>query len=157
MIKHESQIPNLFKDSLDTSLDGSRVSTLNLLLALTTLVEVEGRHSRDAVGSSDLRELIDVDLVELDAGVGLAELLEGRGDGLAGTAPGGVEVDDDGAGGVGDLFLVLGDAVRSISWVVCDVVQNDVLRNDHECVGHVSGIQIQKRKREYESKVGLTT
>ena len=110
MIKHESQIPNLFKDSLDASLDGSRVSTLNLLLALTTLVEVEGRHSRDTVGSSDLRELIDVDLVELDAGVGLAELLEGRGDGLAGTAPGGVEVDDDGAGGVSDLFLVLGDA-----------------------------------------------
>jgi hypothetical protein len=71
---------------------------------------VEGRHSRDAVGSSDLRELIDVDLVELDVGVGLAELLEGRGDGLAGTAPGGVEVDDDGAGDRGDLFRVLSDA-----------------------------------------------
>jgi hypothetical protein len=99
MNKHESQIPNLWKDSLDTSLDGSGVSTLDLLLALTTLVEVEGRHSRDAVGSSDLGELIDVDLVELDVGVCLAELLEGRSDGLAGTAPGGVEVDDDGAGG----------------------------------------------------------
>lgn len=127
MNKHESQFPNLCEDSLDTSLDGSRVSTLDLLLALTTLVEVEGRHSRDTVGSSDIRELIDVDLVELDVGVGLAELLESRSDGLAGTAPGGVEVDDDGAGGRGDLFLVLsgaGGVLAGVSMVFCDMITN---------------------------------
>ena len=107
MNKNEFQFPKLCKDSLETSLDGRGVSTLHLLLALTTVVEVEGRHSRDTVGSSNLRELIDVDLVELDAGVGLAELLDGRGDGLAGTAPDGVEVDDNGAGGISDLGLVL--------------------------------------------------
>jgi hypothetical protein len=101
---------NLFKDSLKTSLNSRRVGTLNLGLALTTVVEVEGRHSGDTVGSSDLSELIDVDLVEAHVGVGLAELLQLRGDSLAGTAPDGVEVDDDGAGGVGDFGLVVLDA-----------------------------------------------
>lgn len=71
---------------------------------------MEGRHGRDTVGSGNLGEVINVDLVELDVGVGLAELLEGRGDGLAGTAPDGVEVNDDGAGGLSDLGLVLLDA-----------------------------------------------
>lgn len=72
---------------------------------------MEGRHSRDAVVGSDLSELVNVNLVELDAGVLVAELLEERRDGLAGTAPGGEEVDDDGAGGFGDLGLVVGGAV----------------------------------------------
>lgn len=107
-----AKVLNLCKDSLETGLDSRGVSTLHLLLALTTLVEVEGGHGRDAVGSSDLGELVNVDLVELDVGVGLAHLLDGGGDGLAGAAPHGVEVDDDGTGGIGDLLLVLGGAGR---------------------------------------------
>mgnify|MGYP001636188979 CR=1 FL=1 len=107
MNKNESQFPKLCKDSLEASLDGGGVSTLDLLIEFTILVEAEGRHGRDSVGSSNLGEVIDVDLVELDVGVGIAELLEGRSDGLAGTAPGGVEVDDNEAGGISDLGLVL--------------------------------------------------
>lgn len=107
---HKSQTPNLCKDSLETSLDGRGVGTLDLLDALALVVEVEGRHGRDTVGSSNLGEVINVDLVELDVAVGLAHLLDGGGDGLAGTAPGGVEVNDDGTGGFGDLGLVVLDA-----------------------------------------------
>jgi hypothetical protein len=128
MNKQESQFSNLCKDSLEASLDGRGVGTLDLLLALTTVVEVEGRHGRDTVGSGNLGEVINVDLVELDVGVGLAELLEGRGNGLAGTAPDGVEVDDDGAGGLSDLGLVLlgarkGRALASVSLMFCEMTK----------------------------------
>lgn len=44
--------------------------------------------------------------------MGLAELLDLRGDGLAGTAPGGEEVDEHGLGGVDDLGLPVSLAVR---------------------------------------------
>jgi hypothetical protein len=99
--------PNLLKQSLKTSLDSRGVGTLNLVNTLALVVEVEGRHSRDAVLSSDGSKLVNVDLVEVNAGVGVAQLLEEGGDGLAGTAPCGEEVDDDGALGVCDLGLVL--------------------------------------------------
>jgi hypothetical protein len=95
------------KQSLKTSLDSRGVGTLNLLKTLALVVEVEGRHSRDTVLSSDVSKLVNVDLVEVNAGVGVAQLLEEGGDGLAGTAPCGEEVDDDGALGVCDLGLVL--------------------------------------------------
>jgi hypothetical protein len=43
--------------------------------------------------------LVDIDLDEFHVGVGFAELSDHRSDGLAGTAPGSEEVDDDGPGG----------------------------------------------------------
>jgi hypothetical protein len=95
------------KQSLKTSLDSRGVGTLNLRNTLALVVEVEGRHSRDTVISSNGSKLVNVDLVEVNAGVGVAQLLEEGGDGLAGTAPCGEEVDDDGALGVCDLGLVL--------------------------------------------------
>ena len=127
----ESQFSNLCKDSLETSLDGRGVGTLDLLLALTTVVEVEGRHGRDTVGSGNLGEVIDIDLVELDVGVLLAELLKGRGVGLAGTAPDGVEVDDNGTGGLSDLGLVLldageGRALAGVSIMFCEMTRMNV-------------------------------
>jgi hypothetical protein len=103
---HQTQ-PNLLKQSLKTSLDSRGVGTLNLLNTLALVVEVEGRHSRDTVISSDGGKLVNVDLVEFNAGVFVTQLLEEGGDGLAGTAPCGEEVDDDGVLGVCDLGLVL--------------------------------------------------
>lgn len=131
MNKQESQFSNLCNDSLDSSLDGRGVGTLDLLHTLTIVVEVEGRHGRDTVGSGNLGEFIDIDLVELDVGVLLAELLEGRGDGLAGTAPDGVEVDDNGAGGLSDLGLVLLDAgegrvLADVSIMFCEMTRMNV-------------------------------
>lgn len=131
MNKRESQFSNLCKDSLETSLDCRGVGALDLLLALTTVVEVEGRHGRDTVGSGNLGEVINVNLVELDVGVGLAELLDGRGDGLAGTAPDGVEVDDDGAGGLSDLGLVLLGAGKEcvlvgVSTMFCEMTRTNM-------------------------------
>ena len=131
MNKEESQFPNLCNDSLESSLDGRGVGTLDLLHTLTTVVEVEGRHGRDTVGSGNLGEVIDIDLVELDVGVLLAELLKGRGDGLAGTAPDGVEVDDNGTGGLSDLGLVLldageGRALAGVSIMFCEMTRMNV-------------------------------
>lgn len=106
---------NLFEELLESSLDGGRVGTLDLADLLATLAEVESGHGRDSVLGSDGGELIDVDLVECDGGVLLAELLDGGADGLAGTAPGGEEVNDDVAGGVGHLLGVLLGAERGVS------------------------------------------
>jgi hypothetical protein len=97
----------LLQNSLQTSLNSGRVSTLDLLNTFTLIVEVESRHGRDTVISSNLSKLVDVDLVEVDVGVGVAQLLEEGGDGLAGAAPCGEEVDDDGALGFRHLGLVL--------------------------------------------------
>lgn len=98
---------NHLKELLESSVDGGGVGTLDLSDQLAaSLAEVESGHGGDGVLGSDGRELVDVDLVEVDGLVGLAQLLEGGADGLAGTAPGGEEVNDDGAGGVGNLLGV---------------------------------------------------
>lgn len=99
----------LSRNSVHTSNDSRRVSATDGLVVelLAVLVEEEGRHSRDAVVGSDIGELVNVDLVELDVGLLGAELLDSRGDGLARSAPGGVEVDDDGIGGLLDEGLPL--------------------------------------------------
>ncbi|GAO49496.1 hypothetical protein G7K_3645-t1 [Saitoella complicata NRRL Y-17804] len=56
---------------------------------LTVLEQQEGGHGADVVLGSDLGELIDVDLDELGVGVGVGELGDLGGNGLARTAPGG--------------------------------------------------------------------
>lgn len=103
---------NHLKQLLDTSLNGGRVGTTDHLDLLAVLEEEEGGHSGNAVIGSDLAELVNINLVELDAGVLHGETLDLRGNGLAGTAPLGEEVDEDGLGGVDDLGLPFLLAVR---------------------------------------------
>lgn len=96
----------------DSSTDSRGVGATDGLEQLAVLVEEEGRHSGDTVLSGDISEVIDVDLVELDVLVGLAELLNGGGDGLARTTPLGEEVDDNGLLGVANEGLVLLNAAK---------------------------------------------
>lgn len=96
----------------DSSTDSRGVGTTDDLDLLAVKEEEEGRHSGDAVLSGDIGEFIDVDLVELDVLVGLAELLNGGGDGLARTTPVGEEVDNNGLLGVGNLGLVVRGAAK---------------------------------------------
>lgn len=93
---HRPHSTNLCSNLLNTSHNSRGVGTTDSLDLLTTLEEKESRHGRDTVGSSDLRKLVDVDLEELDVGVLGAQLLDLGGDGLAGTAPLGEEVDQNG-------------------------------------------------------------
>jgi hypothetical protein len=97
----------LGSDLGDSSINSRRVGTTDGLDQFAVLEEEEGRHSGDAVLSGDVGEVIDVDLVELDVAVGLAELLNGGGNSLARTAPVGEEVNNNGLLGLGDLGLVL--------------------------------------------------
>lgn len=96
---------------LDGGLESGNVGTDDLSDALAVLVDVEGGHGADANLGGDVGQLVDVDLVEGDVGVLLAELLDLGGDGLAGTAPGGEEVDhgDALAGLLGELRLAVVD------------------------------------------------
>lgn len=113
---------NLCKQLLDTSLDSRRVGATDHVDLLAVLEEEEGGHSRDLVVGSDLAELVNIHLVELDASVLLAHLLNSGGDGLAGTAPLSEEVDEDGLGGVGNLGLeVLLAVTRALS---ADALEN---------------------------------
>ena len=90
---------------LKTSLDTRGVGATDSLDDLAALVELESGHGGDTVFGGDAGELVDVDLDEADALVLVAQLLEDGRDGLAGTAPGGEVVDDDGALVVCDLGL----------------------------------------------------
>lgn len=84
---------------LDGGLESSGVGTNNGSDLLAVLEEDESGHGANAELLGDLGDLVDVDLVEAGAGVGRGHLDDLRGDGLAGTAPGGEEVDDhQGAG-----------------------------------------------------------
>ncbi|KAH0493403.1 hypothetical protein TgHK011_000074 [Trichoderma gracile] len=80
------------------------------LLAL--LEEEKGGHGGDAVAGGDVLDVVDVDLCEgevLVDGVLVGEGLVDGGDGLAGRAPVGVEVDGDvGGGGEEGVELVDG-------------------------------------------------
>lgn len=113
-----AQHTDLCKKRLHTRHDTRRVGATNSLDHLAALEEEEGGHSGDTVVSGNLGELVHVDLVELDAGVLVAQLLDQRGDGLAGTAPGREEVDEDGLLGVGDLLLELVGAVEEKGWFI---------------------------------------
>ena len=110
------------QELLESSVDGGGVGTLDLTNLLATLAEVESGHGGDTVVSSDGGELVNVNLVEGDGGGGLAQLLDGGADSLAGTAPGGEEVNDDGAGGVGNLLgVLLGTSVMLDRYPFCGV------------------------------------
>jgi hypothetical protein len=108
---------HLCEQLLQTSLDGGGVGAADSgrVNLLAILEEEESGHGGDAVLGGDLGGLVDVDLVELDVLVGQAELLDLRGDGLAGAAPGGEEVDEDGLGGVDDLLVPLSLTVGFVS------------------------------------------
>lgn len=97
---------NLFQELFDSSIDAAGIGTLDIGNLLATLAEEEGWHGGDTVIGSDFGNLVNVDLVETDPGVCFAQLLDGRADGLARTAPGGEEVDDDGTVSLFDLGLV---------------------------------------------------
>ena len=104
---HPNQRTYLCKQLLETSLDRRGVGAADGFNFLPVLQEEESGHGRDAVLRSDLLQLVDVDLVELDVGMGLAQLLNLRSDGLAGPAPLSEEIDKDGIGGIKDLGLEL--------------------------------------------------
>lgn len=111
---HRHQPSNLCSKLLDSSIDSRRVRTANSQFteALAALEESKSRHRRDAEVGSDSTELVNVDLVELEGDVLVAELLDGGGDGLAGTTPRGEEVDDDAVVGFQDLPLELVGTVK---------------------------------------------
>lgn len=89
---------HLCGDLSDSLLDSGGVGAANGqgINLRAILVEQEGGHGGDAVVGSNTGELVNVDLVELDGGDAVAQLLDHGRDGLAGTAPGGEEVDNDG-------------------------------------------------------------
>lgn len=95
---------------LDFILVGTADSEVVAFLAI--LVEEEGGHGGDAVVSGNSGELVNVNLVELDGGDAVAQLLDDGRNGLAGTAPGGEEVDDDGLLAVHNELLPLLSAVE---------------------------------------------
>lgn len=105
---------NLSSDLLDPRHDSRGVGTANNLDLLTVLVEEEGGHSGDAVIGGNLGQLVDVDLEELDVVVFGAQLLDLRRDGLAGPAPLGEEVDQDGfvLDGCVEFLLAVNESVR---------------------------------------------
>lgn len=100
---------------LHSSSDSRGHGTTDLVNILAILEEEKGGHSRDAVISSNIRNLLNIDLVELDIFVLSAQFLDQGSDGLAGTTPLSMEVDEDGFLGAGDLFLPLSIAFKHIS------------------------------------------
>lgn len=98
--KHEFPVEDLCRNLLNPTLQSPQIRPTNPLPSfLPILQKRKGRHGSHAKVLGHLSHLIDIDLDESHIGVLLAELADFRGNGLAGTAPGGIEVDDDGAGG----------------------------------------------------------
>jgi len=83
---------------LDGSLEGGRVGADDLADLLAVLEDEEGGHGADRVLLGGLGDLVDVDLEEARVGVVVREFDNLGSDDLAGTAPGGEEVDDHHAG-----------------------------------------------------------
>lgn len=99
------------KQRLDSLLDGRQVSANNLSNFLTTLEKHDGRHSAHTELLAHIRDLVHVDLVELDIGVDVAPLLDLWRNGLAGATPFAVAVEDGGSFSVEDDLKELGFAV----------------------------------------------
>ena len=83
---------------LDGSLEGGRVGADDLADLLAVLEDEESGHGADGVLLGGLGDLVNVNLEEAGVGVVVGELDDLRSDDLAGTAPGGEEVDDHHAG-----------------------------------------------------------
>jgi len=116
----EVSFPPLLQKLGQTSLDTRGVGTTDSLNLLAVLEEEESGHSGDTVLGSDVSDLVDINLEELNVLVGDAELLDLRADGLARTAPGGEEIDENGLLGVLDLlgpFSLAGSKLVHISLV----------------------------------------
>ena len=103
---------------LNSGLQSIRVSPDNVLAlqTLAVLVQQESRHGANAYFGSRADQLVNVDLVEFDIRVFLAEFRDLGRDGLARAAPGGEAVDDDGVLGVDDLLRVFGVAGGLLVW-----------------------------------------
>lgn len=84
----------LLNERLDHILNMVRLCAHNLCHFLSILEQHEGRHGVDVEFLGHLLNLRDIDAVELDLGVGVAPLLEHRGDGLAGATPFSVAIED---------------------------------------------------------------
>ncbi len=83
---------------LDGGLEGANIGTNNLIDLFAVLEEHECRHSPHAKLLSDIGNLVNIDLVEIDGVLvffRIGELDHFGGDDLAGTAPGGEAVEDD--------------------------------------------------------------
>lgn len=80
---------------LNGSLQSRRVGTDNLGNLLAALEQQESGHGADAQLLGNVRHGVDVELDERGVGVGLAELVDLGGHGLARTAPGCEGVEDD--------------------------------------------------------------
>ena len=72
---------------LDRRVQGSRIGADNLTNLLAIFEEFEGRHGTNGELLSNIRELIDVDLVEVCVGEFATVLDDSRSNGLAGAAP----------------------------------------------------------------------
>jgi len=81
-------------DSLNASLQSTKIRTPNTLNLLSILHENERWHRSDTILRSHTPQLIHIDLDEPDTLVLLAQLADFRSDGTAGTTPGSVEVDN---------------------------------------------------------------
>jgi len=91
---------------VDRSADSALVCADNLLDLLTVLEDQEGGHGANAEFLRDVRHLVDINLVEVDAVLVLFFLRHGAhfgGNHLARSAPGGEAVDEDDAAGGGLL------------------------------------------------------
>lgn len=88
---------------------GLNMRTHHLTYLLPTLEDHKGRHGADAELLGHVGDLVDVELVEAGARVGVGELDDFGGDDFAGAAPGGHAVDDH-EGGVGEGGGVVGFA-----------------------------------------------
>ena len=69
---------------------------LHFLDFLTTLIDLESGHALDAGSLSDVSSCVDIDLLHDELGVIRDVAFVDRTDTLAGRAPGGSEVDDEG-------------------------------------------------------------
>lgn len=91
--RRASHVPSL-NERLDHVLNMVRLCTHNFRHLLSILEQHEGWHGVDVELLGHLFDLGDIDAVELDLGVCVAPFLENRGNGLAGTTPIGVAIED---------------------------------------------------------------
>lgn len=106
---------------LQPVINGLEVRTPDPVHFLAVLQHHKGRHSSDLELLSHPPHLVHIDLEEPNVLVLLTELANLGGNGLAGTAPGRVEVNEDGAGGSegleDHLAVHAGRCQRLMAWI----------------------------------------